>query len=146
MQSPNSLTSLVFKSKYYKGGGLMNAKAGYNSSLVWKSLLEGRKLLAQGLIWRIGNGEKVKIWEDAWIPNLDGTKVYSPINTLPTQALVLEFINTEAISWKEELIHSMFSVEEVDFINSIPLNCNGREDKWVWHHTKNGLFTIRSAY
>lgn len=96
MQSPNSLTSQVFKSKYYKGGDLMSAKTGYNPSLVWKSLLAGRELLAQGLIWHIGNGEKVKIWEDAWLPHFGGTKIYSPVNTLPRQALVFDLINTEA--------------------------------------------------
>lgn len=50
LQNPHSLTSLVFKHKYFRSDDQMNAKTGYNPSLVWKSLLIGRNLLSHGLI------------------------------------------------------------------------------------------------
>ena len=28
----------------------------------------GVDVLKEGIIWRIGNGENVKIWEDPWLP------------------------------------------------------------------------------
>lgn len=40
----------------------------------------------------------------------------------------------------------MFTMEEAALIKSIPLNCHGREDKKVWHYTRNGFFTMMSAY
>lgn len=40
----------------------------------------------------------------------------------------------------------MFSMEEATLIKFIPLNSNGIKDKIVWHHTKNSLFIVRSAY
>lgn len=85
----------------------MTAKAGYNPSMIWKSLLEGRKLLVQGLVWHIGNGKKVNLWKDARLPSTYGTKMYSPINnTLPAQASVSKLINTESNTscWNGSLI------------------------------------------
>jgi hypothetical protein len=30
--------------------------------------MHGRELLREGLIWRIGDGKKVDVWTDNWIP------------------------------------------------------------------------------
>lgn len=38
----------------------MQAKLGRKPSYLWRSLLAERDLLSKGLIWRIGNGRKVK--------------------------------------------------------------------------------------
>ena len=36
---------------------------------MWKSLLNCKPLPKQGIIWQIGNGNKVSFWHDNWIEN-----------------------------------------------------------------------------
>ncbi|KAJ4963124.1 hypothetical protein NE237_023063 [Protea cynaroides] len=48
--------------------------------------------------------------------------------------------------WKEEILHQLFSVEEVAAIKGIPLSFFPRPDRLIWKGTKNGRFTVKSAY
>lgn len=34
----------------------------------WQAIEYGLELLKKGIIWRIGDGAKVRIWRDPWIP------------------------------------------------------------------------------
>ncbi|XP_016177721.1 uncharacterized protein LOC107620010 [Arachis ipaensis] len=67
LKQPNSLISKVYKSKYYKYTDFLRAEAGNNPSWGWKSVLEGRKVLEKGLLWKIGRGISVRIREDSWV-------------------------------------------------------------------------------
>lgn len=44
------------------------------------------------------------------------------------------------------ILNQVFLVWEVAAITSIPVPHVGGEDKWEWHHTRNGEFMVRSAY
>ncbi|XP_042964668.1 uncharacterized protein LOC122298893 [Carya illinoinensis] len=54
---------------------MLEAKLGFNSSYAWRSLYSSLRLLKKGLFWRIGDGKKVKIWGDKWIPRDYAPKV-----------------------------------------------------------------------
>ena len=56
------------KAKYYQGGSFLEARLGNRPSFAWRSIYGSSTLLKEGLIWRIGNGENVRIWKDRWIP------------------------------------------------------------------------------
>lgn len=68
IQNPNSLCARVLKPKYFQDGNVLAAKPREGMSYTWRSILKGLELLKEGVIWRVGNGEKIKIWEDPWIP------------------------------------------------------------------------------
>lgn len=69
-----------------------------------------------------------------------------PNHSLPTNSIVSELINKESGEWNEQLIDEIFWPHEAASIKSIPLGSAQNSDKLIWHHTRNGLFTIRSAY
>lgn len=71
----------------------MKAKLGYKPSFVWRSLLAERKLLTIGLIWRIGNGRKARIWQDQWITKPLTNKIQSLVTRFNENAKVTELIN-----------------------------------------------------
>lgn len=48
--------------------------------------------------------------------------------------------------WRNEALISLFATEETNLIRSIPISIRAPLDTLVWHHEKNGLFTVRSAY
>lgn len=63
-----SLVSQSLKNKYFRHGTIMEAKVRYKPSYIWRSLLAARDLAKEGMYWRIGSGNQVKIWKDKWIP------------------------------------------------------------------------------
>lgn len=48
--------------------------------------------------------------------------------------------------WNVTMLNNLFSPWEVEAIKRIPLPHAEMEDKWVWHYTKHGNFTVKSAY
>lgn len=38
---------------------------------MWKSLLVGRELLKEGLSFNVGDGTRISIWHDRWIPSMN---------------------------------------------------------------------------
>jgi hypothetical protein len=77
IQQPNSLLAQVLKGMYFPGATFLQAKIGANPSFTWRSMLNVRPLLEEGLMWRIGSGKQVRIWGDKWIPSSTDHRVHS---------------------------------------------------------------------
>lgn len=60
--------------------------------------------------------------------------------------LVIDLILEDGNMWNTSLIKDMFVPEDGKLILSIPLGHLTNEDKLIWHFSKNGLFSVRSAY
>ncbi|KAH9757469.1 hypothetical protein KPL71_016402 [Citrus sinensis] len=65
---PESLMAKILQAKYFKGADFLQAKLGSKSSFVWRSIIWGRQVIINGMRWRIGTGDKVKIYKSHWIP------------------------------------------------------------------------------
>nr|XP_027109435.1 uncharacterized protein LOC113729327 [Coffea arabica] len=57
-----------------------------------------------------------------------------------------DLIHQDLRSWNTALIDEIFWEEEASLIKSLPLSKYLTKDRWLWHHTKNGKFLVRSAY
>ncbi|XP_059436346.1 uncharacterized protein LOC132169309 [Corylus avellana] len=85
----------------------------------------------EGLLWRVGDGKSIRIWVDKWIPATTTNKIQSPNISFPRDA---------------RLLQENFSEAEVSRICSLAI-CPGRSaDQLVLGGTKNGEYTVRSAY
>lgn len=100
-------------------------------SYEWISIIWGKKLLAKGLVWRIGNGTTVNIYTDNRLPRPTLIKPIAP-PTFPIQIKVNTLISTHG-SWCESLINSHFLPIDAHFIKSIPLP-NTHVTKRVFHY------------
>jgi len=98
IQQPNSLLAKVLKGKYFLRDSFLQAKLGANPSFTWRSMLKARPVLEQGLMWRIGNGEQVRIWGDKWIPSSFDHRIHSLAHILPPGASVAALMNP-ATGW-----------------------------------------------
>jgi hypothetical protein len=65
---------------------------------------------------------------------------------LSPSARVQELIDLNTKSWKQQLLNQIFTKEEVGAINSLALSGTIHEDVIMWRGTKNGIFSIKSAY
>jgi hypothetical protein len=68
VQNSSSLCARVLRAKYYPCGDVLKAKHRGGMSYTWRSILQGIKVLQNGVIWRVGNGRSINIWADPWLP------------------------------------------------------------------------------
>lgn len=143
--APNSLCARVLSAKYYPSGQIIRAVPKDGMSYSWRSILKGVQLLREGVIWRIGNGEKVNIWNDPWIPRGKSRKPATPQRRNVILHKVSELINPVDGDWDEDLIKQTFNEKDAEEILQIPIS-EGNEDWLAWHFDKRGLFSVKSAY
>jgi ribonuclease HI len=94
----------------------------------------------------VGDGTSIKVRGDCWLPTPISYSVQSPCINLQEDILVAELIDQESGRWKCSLIEASFSKEEAEVILNIPLSPCLPKDRLIWRGTKNGIFTVRSAY
>jgi hypothetical protein len=146
LKDPESLTGQILKAKYFKNVPLLSAQLGSRPSYAWRSLLSARELFVDGLIWRVGDGEQIRIWGDRWIPRPSSFSVQTMNSILPRDALVKELFDQDLGGWNSVLIREIFMEEEADVICNLPRSRYCRGDTLIWRCTPNGSFTVRSAY
>jgi len=146
IQEPNSLVTQVLKAKYFPHGSFLISKVRTCHSFVWRNLLSAKELLIEGLVWRIGDGKSIKIWQDRWLPTPISYSVQLPPRFVPDDSTVSVLIDSEMCGWKEDLITAIFSPEEARVVASILLCPTLPPDRLVWRGTKSGVFSVRSAY
>jgi hypothetical protein len=61
MQEPNSLSTRILKSVYFPNGDFLEAELGTSPFKIWRSIIDGREELAQGIIKQIGTCEETSI-------------------------------------------------------------------------------------
>nr|AAP53315.2 retrotransposon protein, putative, unclassified [Oryza sativa Japonica Group] len=144
IQDPDSLCSRVLRAKYFPLGDCFRPKQTSNVSYTWRSIQKGLRVLQNGMIWRVGDGSKINIWADPWIPRGWSRKPMTPRGAnLVTK--VEELIDPYTGTWDEDLLSQTFWEEDVAAIKSIPVHVE-MEDVLAWHFDARGCFTVKSAY
>jgi hypothetical protein len=145
INEPESLCAQVLRAKYYPHGDILKAVPKSSSSFTWQSVLSGLATFKRGYIWRVGDGEKINIWTDPWIPSSPNKRIISSRGGA-VYTKVSELINPVSGQWDEELLRSLLSIVDVNRILQIPLHSRGFDDFVAWGFTKNGKYTVRSGY
>lgn len=107
--------------------------------------MAAQHLVRHGMRWRVGNGEKILVWVDKWLPT-PTFKVISPQNTLHVQAPVSELIDSHSGDWNSRLVQQVFLPHEAEIILGLPLSNSLPDDKLIWNPSSNGIFSVRNAY
>ncbi|XP_042974685.1 uncharacterized protein LOC122306318 [Carya illinoinensis] len=144
MQEPTSLVSQVFKHKSFPHCHLSESKIGSSPSHIWRSLWSALDLVKAGSIWRVGNGENIRVWHDRWLPRPTTYMVQTPINMLDSEARVIELINVENRVWNKDLIEVVFNKEDAELISSLPVSIRGVTNKLMWVPGKAKQFIWRA--
>ncbi|XP_021754445.1 uncharacterized protein LOC110719774 [Chenopodium quinoa] len=122
VKNPFSLAARVLKGKYFPRTSFWEANVPPSASYTWRTIMSARELLKEGSNRVVGNGKSIKIWGNYWVPSLPGSKLFSPPSSKnDSRLLVLEWIDVN------EEGHKFWNMGQ-------------------WKGTKNGEFTVRSAY
>lgn len=108
LTNPCSLVSRVLRAKYFPTGDVLNAKLGNSPSYSWRSIYNSLKALKEGTLWRLGNGKRIHIWDDRWMPNPSTYKAISPLNSNPEFPIVSSLIDLIIKWWKADLVRVTF--------------------------------------
>lgn len=107
-------TSLVYKvlsARYFKNGTFLEDLRGYDPSFVWRSIWGAKALLLEGLKWRVGDGTKIRVWDKAWLPSEDVSKVPTPNIESPTALCVTDLIDIEG-GWNDDALNFQFTAHD----------------------------------
>lgn len=120
---------------------------GFKASYVWRSLLEGRKILEKGLVRIVRSGRSTKIWEHDWIPTL--SKLTNPpqfSSFLQDCYTVRDLMTNDGLNWNKRLIYNNFNKQEADAICRIPISRGNQPDRIGWKFSRNGHYSVKSGY
>ncbi|KAA3481353.1 reverse transcriptase [Gossypium australe] len=120
----------VLKAKYYLQSDFMQANLKHGASYTWTSIWSARKVLQDEMCWRVGRGDKVLIFKQAWLLGLINYKLSSAIWNLDVSTVV-DLINSTSREWKRDIIISTFTDVDAARILRIPLVANPQEDMMV---------------
>jgi hypothetical protein len=61
LKNPESLGARIMQAKYFPSTTIMEAAIGNRLLQAWRSILAAKDLVNEGAIWRIGNGDDVRV-------------------------------------------------------------------------------------
>jgi ribonuclease HI len=141
---PDSLCARVLKARYYPQGELMDTVFTGNPSSSWSAISYGLELLKKGLVWRVGNGERIRIWRDSWLPRHSYGKILTPKGNRRFRR-VSELLDGQG-NWKTQLVYATFHPIDAEQILKIKPSRIGQSDVMAWQLERSGVFSVRSAY
>ncbi|XP_057426156.1 uncharacterized protein LOC130719554 [Lotus japonicus] len=100
---------------------MRKARRGLRPSYTWSSILSAKWVLDQGCIWRVGSGDSIGIWEDQWVPQAVGFRLYYGQRHSNHVSRVSQLLSPSGKSWNPALIRDIFVPHEAALILQIPL-------------------------
>jgi hypothetical protein len=142
--NPDSLCARILAARYFLGGEVLKAKPKTNMPYTWRSILCRLNLLKKGIIWRVGDGTNIHIWEDNWLPRDQACRPFT-LRGPNLLTHVSELIDPITGTWDEVLVREIFCDEDVECILGIPVH-EDLDDLVAWHFNTDGQFSVRSTY
>ncbi|KAL9411860.1 hypothetical protein AB3S75_045458 [Citrus x aurantiifolia] len=108
----------------------------------------GRLLVLHGLRWNVGNGTRIRFWQDAWVADV-GPLVNLAMAPIPEAILhdwVADAINSDG-SWNWSRFRFLLPHNAVLMIAAInPPTPNSNADQFYCGSSNSGMFTAKTAY
>ena len=142
----DSLAYKVLKARYFKNGTFIEALRGHDPSYVWRSIWGAKALLLEGLKWRVGDGQSISAWGDAWLPGDSAARVPTPNLESPADLRVADIIDHERMSWNEQALATHFGPDDMELIRELPLSERRPRDMQFWWPSKDGIFSTKTCY
>lgn len=121
LENLKSLVAHVLKVSCFPNQSFLEAQLGHSPSYTWRSIWSVGDLIQISNIWKMGSGEKIKLWGDVWLRE-KGNNYLCPLNLNRKDNLWVEnFINAEDEGWNRNQLEAFVSQEEVQVTLSVML-------------------------
>ena len=108
--------------------------------------MKARKVISEGMRWRIGDGKNISLYCDNWLPGGGSSKIVSPRVPELEGAKVSTLISQDTGTWDQNLIFQHFLSFEAQRIMAIPLCLTNQRDVLIWLGCSNGEYSVKSSY
>lgn len=126
---------------------MWEAKIPPNASYTWRSIMAAREVIKEGSRWIIGAGHSVRFWKDKWVTGLPGGRLLSsPPHDENANCTVAEWRDHNNAEWISEAMYECLAEDKITTIKQVRGAENDQPDILSWSHTRNGEFSVRSAY
>lgn len=146
LSDESSLFAQLLKACYFRNSSFREVVLGSSSSYTWQSLMEGWKLLENGLGWRVGDGMRVKVWHDAWINYFEHPRIMGPTTEDDGNMRVADLNMEGSGTWNQQKVSTLFTQTIADLIPTTPLCRTLGSDVLQWSGAKDGVYSMRSGY
>ena len=136
---------MVFATKYFSNGSILEAPVHPRCSFAWRSILQARDVINKGAVWRVGNGESIKIWEHKWLLELSNSFVVSPRFDIEVSFVKDLFVASRRV-WDLGLVHRLFLPWEAKLIQRILVSEESVADLLIWPLTPTRDYSVWCAY
>ena len=68
ISNPSSLIARIYKARYYPHSSFWNAPSHHSPSFSWRSISGSMELLRDNVIWQVGEGSQISVFQDNWLP------------------------------------------------------------------------------
>ena len=145
LNDPGSLFARVFQSRYFPNSDFLSANNGPRPSYAWRSIQFGKELLVLGIKKKLGNGNTIFVWVDAWIEDDIPRRPLMKNIFVDLLLCVDKLIDKENRCWNLNTLHDLFYEEDVRRILAMKPIFE-EEDFWVWQYNKHGRYSFKSGY
>lgn len=146
MHRPDKLWVQLVRDKYMDGQGRFDLfSSSATASYGWRSISKLASALKKGMVWRIGNGQEVSLWNDTWLDRGPLRDLLEEVPPALTNLKVADIIQDK--EWNLPLLDELGIGNVKQYISSIPINEVGEiTDQVMWKHTANGIYSAMSGY
>ncbi|CAH9090797.1 unnamed protein product [Cuscuta europaea] len=144
--NPDSFVRKIYKARYFPNYSFLHADVGINSSFIWSSIVQVGDVMTKGLRRRIGNGHRVSVWREKWLPGDGDDKIITPPPAGIADMNVAALMTEDDRTWNFDRINNLFSVEERNVILLIPVSRKKTSDGFLWQGDPRGIYTVKSGY
>nr|POE76510.1 putative ribonuclease h protein [Quercus suber] len=141
-EQPRHALGQMLTNKYLTSTHLRGETRNQLASCIWRACKAGGIVFNKRLKWSIANGDKACLWNDFWLPlGPLRNQIEGPLTEVENRLLVKSFLaNMDSISFN--LPHKI-----VQEIRGIPVAADpNQEDILIWAYSKDGCFSLKSAY
>ncbi|KAF7823171.1 putative ribonuclease H protein At1g65750 family [Senna tora] len=145
----DALWAPVLRAKYKCGDDLI-PKVGRiaSASRLWNGIADSWKYVQDGMVWRLGDGKRVRFWSDPWLPNGLALCQYSlaPFSDADLDKVAADFVSASG-GWEWGKFDFLLPNEICSLIAAVPPpSCVVQGDHVAWRHSSDGVFSTKSAY
>ncbi|KAJ0264716.1 Reverse transcriptase zinc-binding domain-containing protein [Hirschfeldia incana] len=146
LRNPSSLLTRVLKAKYFRHTEFLQAPIYKSSSYAWRSILKSRVILQKGIKWIVGDGKKIRVWEDRWLHSQPATPAQGEGQISFPNMKVEDLMLQGAGEWNEQLVTSLMKQEDARYILNTRLSSTMKQDTPIWNYTSTGEYNVKSGY
>ncbi|XP_074351785.1 uncharacterized protein LOC141690929 [Apium graveolens] len=136
MSNTKSLATRLYKARYFPNCQFIDASLGNNPGFIWRSILEAKDIVIEGLHWRVGTGKDINILCQAWLLDDSNPYVTSSHPGLVDQK-VSSLMTMDGRGWDEEILKDLFNERDSSCIRNIPIG--EEQETYTVYWCKNDL-------